>query len=117
MESLLNYCCANIFYLDHIKNLVTFFGTHNTCLIKAFVTNTSAIVQSSNKSVLRKERKNDFLGLIEVSINTMYKHVKANENILRIGGKEKKRTHTIFSSHSYIPATCSHFPTNMDAPS
>ena len=57
-----------------------------------------AIVQSSNKSLLHKERQNYFLGLIEVSINTMYKHVKAKENILRIGEKENThtQTHTIF---------------------
>ena len=91
----MNYFYANIFYLDQIKNLVTFFDTHNTCPIKAFVKLFFlAIVQSSKKNMLHKERKNYFLDLIEVSINTMYKHEKAKEYIYEELEVRKKNTHT-----------------------
>ena len=116
IESLLNYFYANIFYLDQIKSLVTFFDTHNTCPIKAFVKLFFlAIVQSSKKNMLHKERKNYFLDLIEVSINTMYKHVKAKEYIWRIGGKEKKHTHTHNIPHiaTFAPLVHIFLPTWM----
>ena len=44
--------------------------------------------------MLHKERKNYFLGLIEVSINTMYKHEKAKEYIYEELEVRKKNTHT-----------------------
>ena len=75
-----------------------------------------AIDQSSNKRMLPKEGEDYFLGLIEVSLNKTYKLVKAENIVLRINRNENTHTHTI-SLHSYIPNTCSHFPTNMDAPS
>ena len=107
--------CANIFYDDHIQNIVTSFGSICTYPIKTFVKyrNMFSLLQSSNKNILPNER-NYFLGLIEVSISTLYKHTKTyNKYLLRIGGKEK--IHILFSLYSYIFANSSHFPTNMEA--
>ena len=60
IESLLSFCfCANIFFLDQIKNLVIFFGAHNTYPIKAFVKKHLAYVRSSNKDMIHRERKNN----------------------------------------------------------
>ena len=43
-----------------------------------------------------KERKNYFLGLVKVSLDKTYKHVKAKDNVLRIGRNENTHTHTQF---------------------
>ena len=66
---------------------------------------------------IKKERKKNSLVFIEVSMSTICNHVMVIENILRIGGKKKTRTYTLFSSLTLIPATCSCFPSNMDGTS
>ena len=71
-----------IYYiLIYLKNIAAFFGIHNTCPIKHLYTVFLAIIKSSNKSMLHNERKDYFLGLVEVSLNKTYKHVKAKDNV------------------------------------